>query len=248
VHASGTLIGGRRRGLPVASKDGDRTLRYDEMREKIIDIAVGLFARNGYTATGVAELGEAAGLARGALYYYIKSKNSLLSAIHDRVLDPLLAEVDRIHRLDISAPARLTLASELLLNLIVNYRDHVYVFLHEYQHLEGENRRHFREKRAQFEDHIADLVREGNETGFFDVDDVRIATLTWLNTHNYTYQWVRNEPDVSASRLSRTYMEILLKGFSGAPSVYEAIEGEIAEGRRLLTETALPVPAVPASE
>jgi AcrR family transcriptional regulator len=48
---------------------------------KIIDTATELFARQGYHATGVAELGRAVGLGSGALYHYIGSKEDLLFTI-----------------------------------------------------------------------------------------------------------------------------------------------------------------------
>lgn len=207
---------------------------FDESRNRIIDVAAELFAKNGYASTGVAELGEAVGLARGALYYYIKSKGAVLSAIHDRVLDPLLSDGEKIATLPIGAPARLTLMSESLLHMIVNYQDHVRVFLHEYQQLKGNSREVFRRKRGQFEDYVSRLIQEGTEAGDFDVEDVRTATLAWLNMHNYTYQWVRSAPNSTARALSKSYMEIILRGFAGTKSPYADIEDEVQAGRAAL--------------
>ncbi|RYF44809.1 MAG: TetR/AcrR family transcriptional regulator, partial [Comamonadaceae bacterium] len=42
---------------------------YEVKRQEIIDLAAGLFAKKGYAATGIVEIGEAVGLAKGALYY-----------------------------------------------------------------------------------------------------------------------------------------------------------------------------------
>ena len=47
-------------------------------RERIIRTATTLFAANGYDATGIAELIAAAGVSRGAFYYHIDSKQTLL--------------------------------------------------------------------------------------------------------------------------------------------------------------------------
>ena len=73
-----------------------RSAQYDVTRERIIDKAAELFARNGYAATGVADLGAAIPLERGALYYYIGSKEELLADIHERVMEPLLRRVIEI--------------------------------------------------------------------------------------------------------------------------------------------------------
>ena len=47
-------------------------------KEKIIRVATALFAEHGFHGTGIQQVSEAAGLARGALYYHIKSKDQLL--------------------------------------------------------------------------------------------------------------------------------------------------------------------------
>ncbi len=49
-------------------------------RNEIVDEAARLFAARGYHATGVAELGDAVGLGRGALDDYIELKENLLGS------------------------------------------------------------------------------------------------------------------------------------------------------------------------
>jgi AcrR family transcriptional regulator len=57
-------------------------------RDRLLDAALELFARQGYAATSVAEIQEAAGLSpgSGALYKHFQSKNALLidATQHDR--------------------------------------------------------------------------------------------------------------------------------------------------------------------
>lgn len=55
-------------------------------RERILDAAVELFGRHGYSATSVGQIEEAAGLAprRGALYKHFESKRALLDAAVER--------------------------------------------------------------------------------------------------------------------------------------------------------------------
>ena len=129
--------------MPATRSERGKTERYYRMRENVVDIAVELFSKRGYADTGVADIGEASGLARGALYYYIGSKDALLVEIHDRVMDPLLKEAAAVVELDLSFQTRLRLLSECLLWQIVNRHDHVWVFLHEYRQLQGEYRELF---------------------------------------------------------------------------------------------------------
>jgi AcrR family transcriptional regulator len=191
-----------------------RGRQYQERRTEIVDMAAALFSRNGYDATSIRQIGEAAQLARGALYYYIDSKESLLAEIHDRVMDPLLSQTGHIISLRASATARLRMLSEVLLQLVIEYRDHVWVFLHEYRALTGERREEFRNKRVQYEKLIMQLLDEGVSRGEFDIEDVRTTMLTFVGMHNYTYTWVHSAGHVDAAKLSELYCNIFFSGIA----------------------------------
>lgn len=66
----------RRRGRPPASE-----VNPGETRERIVRAAMELFAEKGFHATSVADIGDRAGIQRGALYYHIGSKEELLFQI-----------------------------------------------------------------------------------------------------------------------------------------------------------------------
>lgn len=221
---------------PVVRAPRGKTKRYHRMRDHVIDVAVELFSKNGYASTGVADIGEAAGLARGALYYYIGSKDALLAEIHDRVMDPLLAESAAIIELDLSFQARLRLLSESLLWQIVNRRDHVWVFLHEYRQLEGEYRTLFRDKRNRFEAHIRSVLADGHREGLLQgrMRDLELATLAFLNLHNYTYQWLAGREDLRVEELSGFYCEIFFNGILAEPVDQAAAKSELVQGRSML--------------
>lgn len=226
-----------------APRGGKKTAHYHRKREHVIDVAVELFSRHGYTGTGVADIGEAAGLARGALYYYIGSKEALLAEIHDRVLDPLLGEAAAIAELQVGFQDRLRLLSESLLFQIVNRQDHVWVFLHEYRQLQGEHRVRFREKRHRFEAHIRDTLAVGRNEGELRISDVDLATLAFLNLHNYTYQWVAGRQGLGVEALSAFYCEIFLNGILNNPVAHVADPTALEEGRAALRELRAAAPA-----
>jgi AcrR family transcriptional regulator len=58
-----------------------------ESRAKILAAALELFAREGYEATSVREVAQAAGVAQGLLYSYFAGKEGLLHAIFERCMD-----------------------------------------------------------------------------------------------------------------------------------------------------------------
>src|SRR5437763_16141080 len=78
-----------------ASTESRRSPKWQARRQAIIDTSARLFARQGYHATGIAELCAANDLGKGALYHYIGSKEEILAAIHDRVMDEVMAGAER---------------------------------------------------------------------------------------------------------------------------------------------------------
>src|SRR3954470_7084344 len=86
---------GRTGRNPVAQAKS-RGPNWAARRQAIVDTSARVFAKSGYHGTGIAELCEANDLGKGALYHYIGSKEELLAAIHDRVMDEVLASSDRV--------------------------------------------------------------------------------------------------------------------------------------------------------
>lgn len=58
----------------------------EQSRTRILEAALGLFARHGYERTSVRMIAEAAGVAQGLLYNYYDGKEALLRAILQRSL------------------------------------------------------------------------------------------------------------------------------------------------------------------
>ena len=64
-------------------------------RDTLLAAALDSFTRRGYDATSVAELAAATGMSKAAVSYHFRTKNDLLHAIADPLLDSLDALVDR---------------------------------------------------------------------------------------------------------------------------------------------------------
>lgn len=58
-------------------------------RDRLIEAAARLFARNGYTASSVAAIGEEAGLSRGLVNFHFETKERLLHAVLERLVAEL---------------------------------------------------------------------------------------------------------------------------------------------------------------
>lgn len=208
---------------------------FEHRRQAIIDQAAQLFAERGYAATGILDLCAAVGLGKGALYYYIGSKEKLLVEIQGRVLAPLLAAAAEIKDMDASAMVRLRLLSQQLMCVILERLDHIWVYEHDYRHLTGSNRAMFRQQRHDFENVVRVLLEEAADAGDLESSDSELATLQFLNLHNHTYQWARPSMPWTASDLSATYFRTLMLGFGARPA---SVRNAEAAAQRILAAAA----------
>jgi len=205
-------------GGPEATKESRRSANWQARRQIIIDTSAPLFARNGYHATGITELCEANDLGKGALYHYIGSKEELLAAIHDRVIDEVMLGADRVAEAGGSPSAQLAMLGDELLDVIHRYPDHVWVFLHEFPALTGERAERFRERRRGYEQRVEAVFQAGVTSGEFRELDPWLTTRAWLGMHNYTYLWLKAGGRLSARDVAKPFAEIFMRGIENPPS------------------------------
>ena len=70
----------------------------DERKEEILDVAEQLFAENGFDNSSTNDIIKKIGIARGTLYHHFSSKEEILDAIVDRMINRSIAGARRIIR------------------------------------------------------------------------------------------------------------------------------------------------------
>ena len=188
--------------------------RWLARRDEIVDTSAHVFARGGYHGTGITELCAANGLGKGALYHYIGSKEELLAAIHDRVMDEVLQGAERVRRSAEPPSAQLAMLGEEQLDTIARYPDHVWVFLHDFQALKGERAQEFRERRHEFERAVEQIIRDGIDCGEFRDVEPRLTALAWLGMYNWAYLGLHPAGPLSAQDVAKPFGEIFLRGIA----------------------------------
>src|SRR6201995_3084353 len=170
-----------------ATGESRRSPKWEQRRHAIVDTSAKVFARQGYHATSITELCAANDLGKGALYHYIGSKEKLLAAIHDRVMDEVMIGADRVAAAGGSPSKQLAMLGEELLDVIHRYPDHVWVFLHEFPALTGERAEQFRVRRRGYGRRVEKILQAGVAAGEFRALDPRLTAMAWFGMHNYAY-------------------------------------------------------------
>jgi TetR/AcrR family transcriptional regulator, cholesterol catabolism regulator len=193
--------------------------RYAQRRTEVVDTAARVFAARGFHGTSIEDLVEATGLQRGGLYHYMDGKLDLLIAIHQRFIDPLLANAREVSERDQPADVQLRELARVLMRDIADYHDQVTVFLHEWRAIESDPAwREIRRARQEFEQIVSDVLERGRDEGIFEFEDSRLTLLGFLGMINYSYQWFDPKGRVSPGTIADRFADIFLSGIQASPS------------------------------
>lgn len=188
----------------------EESSRPTETRAKIITVAAELFAKQGYHATGVAELGRAVGLGAGALYHHIGSKEELLLTILRAHLEDMYGFGARVLAGQGTAVRRLHELARNHMRLVAHRRTELLVMLRELDSLTGQRRADMLALRDAVEDIWNEVVRRGvAEAELADVDPMFVKVV--LGALNYSLLWFQPEGPDTPEQMADRILDMLLK-------------------------------------
>lgn len=195
---------------PKAARAGDK-------RDRILQAAVKVFAKNGFHATRVSEVAKAAGVADGTIYLYFDSKESLLVSLFEDRVEKLLAFMREELPKKPDAPARLRAVIDMQLGLLEGERDLaevITVILRQSTRLMKE----FAAPRfTEYLDAIAKIVSEGQGSGAFrqDVSPHIAARAVFGALDGITLTWALGRAEAGAlGRAAGQLSDVLLRGLT----------------------------------
>jgi len=194
--------------VPVRSSPTRPALRarYERRQDELVRQAAREFARRGYDQTTMQELAASMGLATGALYYSFASKEELLIAICDQLMEPLLGRALELAGSPGDGEQRLRALVRLWVGHVVAHRDHMLVFQQERHVIEsGERWRSVRAARKAFERLVADTL-----AGVTTHVGEPLGLLALLGMVNHTAQWYRPRGALSPEQIADGYVALML--------------------------------------
>jgi AcrR family transcriptional regulator len=191
-----------------------RRLPAAERRRQIVWRAAELLDLHGYAQTSMEDIAAAVGIAKTSLYYYFKSKDELLYAIHGELINLLIERQDRRAGSGLSPEQQLLEVMGDLLELMETHRGHVRVFIEHHRELPDELRATMLTKRDYYALAVEELFMEGVEQGTIRQTDTRMATLALFGMCEWAYQWFRPGGPMRTREIAYSFWDILMHGVS----------------------------------
>ena len=189
-----------------------------ERRAELLATAAEVFASQGYSATTVRKVADAAGILGGSLYYHFDSKEAMADEILSTFLDEMWAGYDRV--LDAGLSARDTLEAIVVESFrsIDRHRPAVVLYQNESKHLATSERFHYLlDSQRRFEEMWLSLLDRGVEEGAFRADLDRTLVYRFIrDTVWLAANWYQHGGRLSADDIAKQYLAMFLEGIQAS--------------------------------
>lgn len=182
-------------------------------RERVIEVAAQLFAEKGFHGTSVADIGAAADLQPGALYYHIRSKEDLLWQILCSYTEKALEGAERIVESDSDPASKLGDLIEFHVRTIAEHRREVMIQLRDADALSGENAALLHALRERVQECWEGVLDEGHRAGALAQGD-RVVANGLLGMVNMMPLWYRPDRGDTPEGVARRFRAMVLDGLA----------------------------------
>lgn len=198
-----------------------------ETRERLLDAAGRVFCAKGVTNTSLAEIAEAAGVTRGAIYWHFKNKTDLIEALWQRTNMP----VDESWSHECCRPgadplARIRRQAVDMLRRAMsdeNTRQIWDILFHKSEHVEDSAALKSRllASREECAVNVERVFRAAIDAGQLPADlDVRTAIIgLFCYIEGLIYNWLIDPQALNLEEMAEHYVDIYLAGLSRQPAV-----------------------------
>jgi AcrR family transcriptional regulator len=188
-------------------------------KRQIVEAATHVFARKGYAAARIIEVAEAAGVGKGTIYEYFRSKEDLFFAVFEEMMADTGSQISgTVTAVSGSAAERLKAVADAVVTAWLPKLDR-YALVMEFWSAATVSslRKRFRDSFQQaydgFRGVIASLLRDGMASGEFTGDiEVHKTASALIGTWDALLLQAWLDPGFDPLSASRAFVEVLLNG------------------------------------
>ena len=186
--------------------------------EKLMRASVELFAEHGYAQTSVQQIVDAAGVTKGALYHYFKSKDDLLFDIYDRILSLQREHLDEIVARGEDPVQTIRLVCEDVIVTSIEWMHEGTVFFRSQHMLTPARQQEVKRRRREYNDAFEAILERGRAEGLFRTDiPPAIQIANFFSDVHYLGQWYSPGGPLSKEQVASELTDLYLAGLTAKP-------------------------------
>lgn len=187
-------------------------------RQFLLDVAMKLFAEQGFSQTSVRQIVATAQVSKGALYHYFDSKDDMLFGIYQPLLKMQRERLDAVVESELPPTEKLTqAASDVVVTSLQNI-DAMAVFFQSAHLLGPDKRKQMRAERRSYHEQFRSIIEQGQQAGTFRRDlDADLVVHLFFGSVHHLFTWYRAEGVIEPDQIARTIAVLTLEGLLTAP-------------------------------
>ena len=179
-------------------------------KPKISEIALHLFAEQGYAAVSMRQIAFKVGLQVGALYNYFPDKQTILSELLINHMENLLQTWHR-QILPEKPDKLLEFFVDFHIEYHLNRPEEVFIAYMELRNLTPENFKKIEKLRNKYERILNKILSDGVTKKFFLCEETKIASLAIIGMLKEVNTWYKTDGRISVPEIKNIYQQIVLK-------------------------------------
>jgi AcrR family transcriptional regulator len=196
-------------------------LSRDTRREQILNAAAKLFVTQGYDNASVDEVAREAGLSKGSIYWYFKSKLEILFELTDRYVEGQQSLLVRMASLEAFGPEALYRSHRTLDLDNTEERENAQLF-NQLVALAGQHAE-ICERLARYQrrwtETAAELIQRAIDAGFFRPVDPMIVAHAITSLYLGLYSQKQIDPSIDVITVIETATKLMYEALTISPSV-----------------------------
>jgi TetR/AcrR family transcriptional regulator, cholesterol catabolism regulator len=183
-----------------------------ETPQKILDVAIDLFAAKGFKGTSIRDIAKACDMTISGIYYYFGNKEGLLFAILEHATHHIVEELRRAANSDLDPIARFKLLVKTHLSLLLDvYRKESKILFLDEEDLSKLSK--------QFQIEILKIYRRElknlQSLGYVKYSNISTLTFNILGVINWHQRWYKPEGSMSVEQINDEMVNFVLHGALG---------------------------------
>ncbi len=186
------------------------------MKDTIRLVAIDLFYRKGYFATSISEIAEGSGIRKASVYHHYESKEALLFAILQIIMDDLMTHLTRALEGIAGIEARMRAAVRGHVQFHLRRQKENFIANSELRGLTESHYRDIVRSRDAYEQVFQQIIGEGRRQGVFAPGDDKILSYAILTLCTAGASWFKPDGRLAVDEIATIYENFIISGLKRA--------------------------------
>ncbi|MGD9973454.1 MAG: TetR/AcrR family transcriptional regulator, partial [Desulfatirhabdiaceae bacterium] len=185
-----------------------------KMKDKIKKVAIRLFYKKGYYATGMSNIAKETGIQKSSIYYHYSTKEDILLDIFRTTMVDLQELLKK--RLDSLTGAKEKMRAAITCHILfhIERQKEAIIADSELRGLTARNYTEVMQMRDEYEKLIQGIFEEGIAEGVFEAKDLKIISYAILSMCTSVCTWFNKSGRLSKEEIAEFYSDFILKGLA----------------------------------